>query len=168
MNETNTPHRSIELLFPVAEERYGLGWTNADYGRLHAKEAYVLDLGGAIGEAANAAPTILSFQITIQGKASHAGFAPKDGVHAIAAAAKAIARLPMGELASDVTCNVGVISGGEAGNIVPAQCMVTGEIRSLSHSAALAQWEQVKSVFEDELEQCVRLVMSLMTEEETP
>lgn len=150
LRETGTPHRSIELLFPVAEERYGAGSAVADYGRLHAKEGYVLDLGGAIGEAAHAAPTILSFTATVRGKAAHAGFSPKDGVHAISAAAKAIAKIPLGEPVPGVTCNIGMISGGEAGNIVPEACIVTGEIRSLSHSAVLEQWERVRSVFEEE------------------
>jgi len=153
LRETGTPHRSIELLFPVAEERYGAGSAAADYGKLHAKEAYVLDMSGAIGEAANAAPTILSFTVTVQGKAAHAGFAPGDGVHAISAMAKAVAKIPLGEPESGVTCNIGVISGGEAGNIVPETCTVAGEIRSLSHSAVLEWWEKIRRVFEEETKQ---------------
>lgn len=148
--ESKIPHRSIELLFPVAEERYCAGSAVADYSKLHAKEAYVLDLGGPIGTAANAAPTILSFTVTVQGKAAHAGFAPRDGIHAILAASKAIANIPLGEPKPGVTCNIGVISGGKAGNIIPEICTVTGEIRSLSHSAVLEQWETVRSIFENE------------------
>ncbi|MCL2079807.1 MAG: M20/M25/M40 family metallo-hydrolase [Oscillospiraceae bacterium] len=150
LREAGTPHRAIELLFPVAEERYGAGSAVADYSKFHAKAAYVLDLGGEIGMAANAAPTILSFTAIVKGKAAHAGFAPKDGVHAISAAAKAIAKIPLGEPEPGVTCNIGVISGGEAGNIVPETCTVTGEIRSLSHDAVLERWEKVRSIFEEE------------------
>ncbi|MEL7622840.1 MAG: M20/M25/M40 family metallo-hydrolase [Clostridiales bacterium] len=150
LKETKTPHRSIELLFPVAEERYGLGSAVANYSKLHAKEAYVLDLSGDIGEAANAAPTLISFTASIQGRAAHAGFAPKEGIHAISAAAKAIARVPMGEPEPGVTCNIGIISGGEAGNIVPESCTVTGEIRSLSHSTALEWLGRVRGIFEEE------------------
>lgn len=150
LREEGTPHRPVELIFPVAEERYGLGSAAADYDRIRAKEAYTLDLSGAIGEAAGAAPTILSFSVTVEGRASHAGFAPREGIHAIAAAAKAIARIPQGEPTPGVTCNIGVIEGGEATNIVPARCRVTGEIRSLSHEAVLKQWEQVMTAFEQE------------------
>lgn len=59
LKEQKTPHRSIELLFPVAEERYGAGSAVFDYSCIKAKEAYVLDLSGVIGEAANAALTAL-------------------------------------------------------------------------------------------------------------
>ncbi|MDR3314598.1 MAG: M20/M25/M40 family metallo-hydrolase [Oscillospiraceae bacterium] len=150
LREQKRPHRPLELLFPVAEERYGAGSAVAEYDRLRAKQAYVLDLCGAIGTAANAAPTILSFTVTLHGKAAHAGFAPREGIHAIAAAAKAIARLPLGEPLPGVTCNIGLISGGAAGNIVPERCEVRGEIRSLTHAAVLAQWADVQRTFAEE------------------
>lgn len=152
LREAGQPHRPIELLFPVAEELYGLGSAIADYSRIQAKESYTLDLGGAIGEAANAAPTVLAFEITVTGKAAHAGFAPGEGVHAVAAASKAIARVPIGEPEPGVTVNVGTIGGGQANNIVPALCKVTGEIRSLCHARVLAYWEQVQTIFKQEAE----------------
>ncbi|MDR1465348.1 MAG: M20/M25/M40 family metallo-hydrolase [Oscillospiraceae bacterium] len=147
LRETGAPHRPLELLFPAAEELYGLGSAAADYGLLRAREAYVLDLGGKIGEAANAAPSILAFTVTLRGKAAHAGFAPEEGIHAISAAAKAIARLPLGTPRPGVTCNIGTIAGGTAGNIVPALCVARGEIRSLSHRAAEMQWAEVREIF---------------------
>ena len=65
---------------------------------MQAKEAYVLDLSGAIGAAAYAAPTLVSFAAKIQGKAAHAGFHPEDGINSIQAAARAIAQLPQGHV----------------------------------------------------------------------
>lgn len=150
LKEQNIPHRSIELLFPVAEEKYGAGSSVFDYSLLKAKEAYVLDLSGAIGEAANAAPTIMSFEIKIHGKAAHAGFAPKSGVHAIAVAARAIASLPQGEPIPGLTFNIGQIIGGESNNIVPSLCTVRGEIRSLIHGAVLSYWDKVRAIFDTE------------------
>ncbi|MDR0248303.1 MAG: M20/M25/M40 family metallo-hydrolase [Oscillospiraceae bacterium] len=150
LRETGAPHRPVELLFPVAEESYGLGSVIADYGRIRAKESYTLDLSGAIGEAADTAPTLLSFEITVTGKAAHAGFAAKHGVSAIAAAAKAISRMPLGEPEPGVTVNVGRIAGGEASNSVPALCRVFGEIRSLSHNMALEHLKRVLDVFTEE------------------
>jgi tripeptide aminopeptidase len=35
---------------------------------------------------------------SITGRASHAGFAPEEGIHAIAAAADAIGKLPLGRI----------------------------------------------------------------------
>jgi tripeptide aminopeptidase len=150
LKETNTPHRNIELLFTVAEEKHCAGSAVVDYSRIKSKEAYTLDLCGEIGEAANAAPTIFTFTVKITGKAAHAGFAPETGIHAIQVAANALAKLPSGSPESGLTFNTGTISGGLMTNIVPDNCVVTGEIRSLEHGAVLRYWESVKSVFEAE------------------
>ena len=74
--ETKTPHRPIEILISTGEELYCKGANAFDYSQVQAKEAYVLDLSGAIGAAAYAAPTLVSFAAKIQGKAAHAGFHP--------------------------------------------------------------------------------------------
>jgi tripeptide aminopeptidase len=153
LKESGKPHRPVELLFTVAEEIYCLGSLETDYSRIQSKEAYTLDMSGAVGEAANAAPTILEFDITVSGKASHAGFAPQDGIHAVAVAARAIARIPVGEPVPGVTVNIGKIEGGVANNIVPDLCKVTGEIRSLSHEKALWWWARVEDVFSDEIKE---------------
>jgi len=118
-----------------------------DYSGIISKEAYTLDLSGEIGEAANAAPTIFSFTIKVTGKAAHSGFAPGSGIHAIQVVANALAKLPSGTPESGLTFNIGTISGGVMGNIVPDNCDVTGEIRSLEHGAVMRYWESVKSVF---------------------
>jgi tripeptide aminopeptidase len=148
LRENGRPHRPVELLFPAAEEKYGVGSAVADYSRVASKEAYTLDLCGSIGEAANAAPTIIAFEVSVKGKAAHAGFVAKEGIHAINAVAGAIAALP--EPLEGTICNIGQISGGIANNIVPDLCRVSGEIRSLFHDKALAQWEAVKNTFERE------------------
>jgi len=150
LKERKISHRPLELLFCVAEERYGAGSAVFDYSLLKSREAYVLDLSGPIGEAANAAPTIISFEINIYGRAAHAGFAPKDGIHAIEVASRAIAQLPQGKLPSGLTFNIGQIAGGKAGNIVPDLCSLKGEIRSLDHKAAVSYWDEVIIVFNDE------------------
>ena len=149
VREAGLPHRDIEILFPVAEEIYIQGSGVFDFSRIHAKEAYVLDMSGEVGSAAVRAPSLISFQVTVKGKASHAGFAPENGVHAIAAAAQAIARLPQGRIDDETTCNIGTITGGTAKNIVPEQCVCTGEVRSFSHAQALRQIEKIRQAFSD-------------------
>jgi tripeptide aminopeptidase len=148
LKERGTPFRPVELLFTVAEERYCLGSSVFEYDKIKSKNAYTLDLTGKIGNAANAAPTILSFEIKVKGKAAHAGFAPNDGVHAIAVCAKAVTEIKMGEAAKDLTCNIGTIIGGTSRNIVPDICTVSGEIRSLKHDQAILWWRHIKAVFE--------------------
>ncbi|MGE4548381.1 MAG: M20/M25/M40 family metallo-hydrolase [Intestinibacillus sp.] len=138
IREQRLPCRPIEVLFTVAEEVYCRGAAQFDFSRIRAREAYVLDLSAPMGTAACQAPTILSFTAIVHGKASHAGFAPDHGVHAIRAAADAVAKLPHGRIGEDTTLNVGVIGGGLAANIIPDTCTLEGEIRSFVHGKALA------------------------------
>lgn len=152
LQEENIPHRDVEVLFPIAEEVYIKGTEVFDFSRVRAKEAYVLDLSGAPGTAAVKAPSLISFRITVRGKASHAGFAPEEGIHAIQVMSRAVSRLPLGYVDGerDTTLNVGVIRGGNVTNIVPDICTCEGEIRSLSHEKALAQVEALKGIFQEE------------------
>ena len=140
----NLPHRPIEVLFTVAEEIYAKGAGAFDCTTLRSRQVYVPDLTGTVGTAAYKAPTILRFTATITGRASHAGFAPQAGIHAIAAAAQGISNLPMGQIDEDTTCNIGIINGGLAPNIVPEHCTLTGEIRSYDHQKALACADRVE------------------------
>ncbi|HIT91143.1 MAG TPA: M20/M25/M40 family metallo-hydrolase, partial [Candidatus Merdenecus merdavium] len=147
--ENNLDSRPIEILFTVAEEIYCVGAAHIEYSRLQSKEAYVLDLTGAIGEAAYKAPTFLSFEIKVKGKASHAGFAPEMGINAIAVAAQSISSIKQGRIDEDTTVNIGTISGGLATNIVSDHCVVKGEVRSYSKEKATQQMELIQAAFED-------------------
>ena len=138
LREQGIAHRPLELLFTAAEEPYCAGVRHFDFSQCTAKTGFVLDLTGPVGTAAVAAPTILSFTVEITGRAAHAGFAPETGVHAVAAAAKGLARLQQGRLEAGTTLNVGMISGGTAANIVPERCTLSGEIRSMQHARAEA------------------------------
>lgn len=149
IKERKLKHRSIEVLFPIAEEVYILGSDIFDYSMIRAKEAYVLDLTGAVGEAALSAPTLVSFTAKIIGKASHAGFAPENGVHAIAVAASAISQINQGKIDENTTVNIGMIEGGLAKNIVPELCTIQGEVRSLDHNKSLSEIGKIKEVFEE-------------------
>lgn len=148
LRQRRLPHRSIELLFTVAEESYCRGAQKLDFSRIRADEAYVLDLTGPVGDAAHQAPTILAFTATVAGKAAHAGFAPGDGVHAIAAAIAALNGLSQGRVEDDTTVNIGTITGGRSTNIVPDCCTVRGEIRSLSHQKALGWARAIQRRFD--------------------
>lgn len=152
IKENKLTHRPIEILITVAEELYCKGANTFDYSKITAKEAYVLDLSGPIGTAAYAAPTLVSFEAIINGKAAHAGFHPEDGINSILAAAKAVAVLPQGHIDEVTTANVGIISGGSGTNIVSESCRISGEIRSLSHEKALQVLKEYHETFQREAE----------------
>ena len=153
LQEENLPHRPIELLFTAAEEPYCVGIQAFDFSVLRSKEAYVFDLTGSVGSAALQAPTILSFRAEFIGKSAHAGFSPESGIHAIQAAAQAAASIPNGRI-DDVTVNIGTISGGVSNNIVPPNCVFTGEIRSYSDAHALEQLEHLAQLCRETAQQC--------------
>ena len=68
-------------------------------------------------------------EITFHGRAAHAGMSPEEGRSAIQAAARAIADMRLGRVDEETTANVGLISGGTAGNIVPDRCKFSAEAR---------------------------------------
>ena len=69
-------------------------------------------------------------EFEIHGKDAHAGAAPEKGINAILLASKAIAKLELGRIDHETTCNIGIIEGGIAINIVPNLVRVKGEVRS--------------------------------------
>ena len=147
LRESVLPHPDIELLFTAEEERFCQGSARFDYTHLRAKTAYVLDLTGPVGTAAVAAPTILSLDIAVRGRAAHAGFAPEDGINALSIAAEALAKLKTGRVAPDTTVNFGTIEGGAGRNIVPDRIRIAGEVRSLRHEAALHEVQAIENAF---------------------
>ncbi|MCI8798358.1 MAG: M20/M25/M40 family metallo-hydrolase [Lachnospiraceae bacterium] len=153
LRENQITHCDIELLFTTGEEIYGKGAKAFDYGRLNADRAYVLDLSGRIGDAAYAAPSILSFTACMEGKAAHAGFCPEEGVNAIAAASRVIASLRQGRIDEETTANIGMISGGRGINIVSPECVVRGEVRSLKHEKAVEFLREYREAFEKAAEE---------------
>ena len=148
LRESGASHRPIEVLFSVSEETYCEGAAVFDFSRVQAREAYVLDYEGPLGQAVVAAPTILGFTAAVTGRASHAGFAPEAGISALLTAARAVTAVPSGRVAPDTTVNFGLVEGGSGTNIVPQTCVVRGEIRSMDHGRALAQAALVRGAFE--------------------
>ena len=149
VQQEQRPHRDIEIVFTACEEYFVEGAKRLDYDRIHSKEAYVLDTDGQIGTAVLAAPTGIRVMAHLTGKASHAALKPEDGINAIAIAADAMARMRLGRIDQDTTANIGLIQGGDSGNIVPEHCFVEGETRSLVHESAIAQRDHMSACFQE-------------------
>lgn len=125
------PPIALELLFTVSEE-YALAGAKAfDVSVLRSAFGYVFDHATPIGEVIVASPTYHRVTADFSGVAAHAGIRPEDGRSAIAAAAKAIAAMPLGRLDDETTANVGTIRGGSGINVVPDGCRVEAEARSI-------------------------------------
>jgi tripeptide aminopeptidase len=126
----NVPHAGIELVFTPMEEVGLVGAVAFDHDRLRARVGYVYDQEGAMGEVVLGAPWSKAMDVRFHGRSAHAGMAPEEGRSAIQAAAKAIADLRLGRVDELTTSNVGTITGGTAGNVVPEWCTFSAEARS--------------------------------------
>jgi tripeptide aminopeptidase len=126
----NRPHAGLELLFTPKEEIGLIGAAAFDHERLRARIGYVYDQAAPVGEVILGAPHAHSMEVRFHGRAAHSGMYPEEGRSAIAAAARAIADLRLGRIDEETTANVGTISGGTAGNIVPEWCTFLAEARS--------------------------------------
>jgi tripeptide aminopeptidase len=132
------PPVGVELLFTVAEEQGLRGAKAFDAGSLRSDCGFVLDHASPIGEVIVSSPTQQQVVADFAGVEAHAGIRPEDGSNAIAAAAAAVSRMELGRLDPATTANVGVISGGTSGNVVPGHCRIVAEARSLDAGRAAA------------------------------
>jgi tripeptide aminopeptidase len=132
------PPVGIELLLTVAEEQGLRGAKAFDASALRSDCGFVLDHASDVGEVIVVSPTQQQIRADFSGVEAHAGIRPEDGNNAIAAAAAAIARMELGRLDDSTTANVGLISGGTSGNVVPGHCGILAEARSLGADRAAA------------------------------
>ena len=126
----NRPHAGIELLFTPKEEVGLQGAKAFDADRLLSRVGFVYDHAAPIGDVMLGAPHARQIEVTMRGRAAHAGIAPEEGRSAIVAAARAIADFRLGRLDDETTANVGLIQGGIAKNIVPDRCAFSIDVRS--------------------------------------
>ncbi len=81
-----------------------------------------------------------SFTLRFDGVASHAGNKPEEGASAITAAAQAVLALQaLARPELGTTVSVGLIRGGSAVNVIPAQCVLDVDLRV----STLAEGERV-------------------------
>lgn len=122
--------RPVQVVFTRGEEIGLVGASNLDYSMIRAKESVVFDGNGPVNRITGSSPTYVSFDVSVKGRAAHAGVEPEKGLSAIRIATDIISELPQGRLDEETTFNVGLISGGSVRNAVPAAVTFNGEFRS--------------------------------------
>jgi tripeptide aminopeptidase len=127
--ENNLKHGPLEIVFTVCEEIGLQGAKHLDLGAVTARYGFALDATDTEGIVTRA-PSANHLEFIIHGKDAHAGAAPEKGINAISLASKAIAKLKLGRIDQETTCNIGIIEGGIATNIVPNLVKIKGEVRS--------------------------------------
>lgn len=123
-------HRSLEVVFTVAEELGMLGAMALDFSQLKARQGYVFDCTAAPGGYVASTPTAYDFKIRFNGRPAHSAVAPEKGINALSMAAHVMSGFPVGRVNEYSVANFGTIHGGTADNVVPDRIDLTGEIRS--------------------------------------
>jgi tripeptide aminopeptidase len=129
IHELNLPHGPMDIVLTICEEIGLLGAKHLDFSLIDAKIGYALDTADTECIITRA-PSANHFKIIVHGKDAHAGADPEKGINAISLASKAIARLGLGRVDEETTCNIGVMEAPGATNIVPNLVTVKGEARS--------------------------------------
>ncbi len=106
-------HRHIRRLARVVERAFILEPALAPDGRLKT-----------------ARKGVMGFEVTITGKAAHAGQAPQEGISAIVELSHVIQKLSaLTDFDRGVTVNVGVVEGGTRPNVVAAEARAQVDVR---------------------------------------
>lgn len=121
----------VELLF-TPDEEIGSGSSRAfiEERALACGAVLVLEPsadGGALKTARKGTGT---FEVVVHGRASHAGLEPEKGVNSLVAAAELIGRIAtFGDPATGTTVTPTMATSGTADNVVPAETVVTVDVR---------------------------------------
>lgn len=150
MKETYIPHGKVTVIFTVQEEIGLCGSSSIEEKYISGIDfGYTLDGDGAAGSAYTAGPSEYTLDFTCKGIAAHAGMAPEKGTNAIAMAGLGISLCPTGRIDDETTCNIGLIEGGTAVNIVPDRCVVHCEARSRNDEKLEALVAKMEAAFKE-------------------
>jgi tripeptide aminopeptidase len=151
IQENDLPYGPIEIVLTVCEEIGLLGAKHLDLSLIESEYGYALDATDTEGIVTRA-PSANRLEFKIHGKDAHAGAAPEKGINAISLASKAIAKLEIGRIDHETTCNIGMIEGGMAINIVPNLVTVKGEARSHDEEKLSKITNEIVSSFKEVVE----------------
>lgn len=148
--QSNASHGRIEVLLTICEESGLLGAKFCDYSTISAHHGFSLDSSG-LGSIITSAPGYEAIDVTIRGRAAHAGIDPESGINAIRLCAQALALIPQGRIDEMTTINIGTITGGVARNIVAETCRSNLEIRSHNVDTLERTVKLVEKAFRDSI-----------------
>ena len=153
LREADQAHPPLEIVFSTCEEIGLQGAKHLDWSLISARQGYVFDTRDPDGLVIRA-PSANRLAFKVIGRDAHAGSAPENGINAILIAAKAIAGLELGRIDDETTCNLGVIKGGDATNIVPKSVQVDGEVRSHDDRKLAEVTQRMVDAFESAAASC--------------
>jgi len=125
------PPREVVLLLTCDEEVGSLsGRPLVEEEARRAAEVLVLEPPGPGGRVKTTRKGTAMFDMTVEGRAAHAGLDPEKGASAILELARQIERLYiLADPGRGTTINVGVVSGGTRSNVVAAEARAEVDVR---------------------------------------
>lgn len=136
----------IQIIFTVSEESGHSGAECIPKEKFKSDFCMIFDSGGDVGNMNLSSPWAYKFNTSFVGKAAHAGVEPEKGINAIVMAGNFISSLNIGRINQETTCNIGIINGGKARNIVPDSCNVNGEVRSFNKEEAESILKKIENL----------------------
>ena len=131
--------RSARLVFVAnPDEEIGSPASTPHIRRLaaDADACLVLECARANGDIVSSRKGNLGLDITVNGRAAHAGVEPEKGRSAILEAARIVTELhALNGRWPGVTVNVGVINGGTRPNVVAERCTMEVDVRAVTRDA---------------------------------
>ena len=148
VDEAGLPHGPIDLVFTVGEDVGQFGAAAFDPNDVESRVALVLDFGGPVGVICDRQAAACNFNVTFHGNAAAAAH-PETGVSAVSMMSRAIDQMALGRVDELTVANVGIVSGGEARNIVPPEAKLVGQARALTQAALDRQVAAMRTALED-------------------
>ncbi|MDO4594718.1 MAG: M20/M25/M40 family metallo-hydrolase [Tissierellia bacterium] len=128
-------HPTITAIFTPAEEIGMLGARNINWKEVSDKfleneDLIVIDNANDCKNIAIKAPSAIVFEARVYGKKAHAGIEPENGINAIKISTEIISKLKLGRIDSHTTMNISKIHSDFPTNVIPDNCVFSGEIRA--------------------------------------
>ncbi|SFB48388.1 glutamate carboxypeptidase [Rhizobium sp. NFR07] len=138
----------VDLVF-VPDEEIGSYSSRAYMEELARNAGYTLVVEPARdgGKIVIARKGVAMYDVTVRGRASHAGTRPQDGRSAIRAAARLVLELEaLNDAERGVTVTIGTIQGGTGRNTVPAECHMQVDVRVPDEAAARESTARIEAM----------------------
>ncbi|SOB58197.1 Glutamate carboxypeptidase [Pseudodesulfovibrio profundus] len=110
---------------------------------------FVMEGSGSGGEVVTGRKGRIVFDLTVEGKPSHAGHTPHPKPSAIVEMAQKITQLEaLNDMDAGTSLNIGTIEGGVGPNTVAAKATIRAETRFVDPTAGEKVWESIKAIAE--------------------
>jgi glutamate carboxypeptidase len=112
-----------------------------------ADACFVLECARMNGDIVSRRKGNAGIRITIHGRAAHAGIEPEKGRNSILEAARMVTEIhALNGRWDGVTLNVGTIEGGTRPNVVPAECALEVDLRSVTREPLVEAEEALRAI----------------------